>query len=212
MFKGGTALRVCFYEEFRYSADLDFSLVETPLEDALDAIERALTLCQEERGVETLILHRDSGQVAYSGPMGRERTVKLDIATDELVISTISVPLIVRYDDQTNPSPSTKAYAIEEIAAEKLRCVIQRLQCRDVSDLHRLLVQEGVDVDESWALFEEKARHRGFEPEQFAERLQSRSANYERRWTDELEVHLGAGVPHFEGTMRELRRALRNKL
>ena len=26
IFKGGTALRLCYVEEFRYSADLDFSL------------------------------------------------------------------------------------------------------------------------------------------------------------------------------------------
>lgn len=212
VFKGGTALRLCFFEDFRYSADLDFSLVDTALEEAFDVLDRAFELCREDIGLPTLSLDRDSGRISYVGPLSRERALKLDVATDELVIETTSQPLILRYADQTNPPPSPSVYATEEVAAEKLRCVIQRLQCRDISDLHRLLVIEGVVVDGVWSLFEMKAEHLGFKAEQFGQRLESRSRNYERRWLTELEVHLGSSVPHFERVMRELRRSLRDKL
>ena len=35
---GGTALRLCFYEDFRYSADLDFSLEGLEIPEALEVI------------------------------------------------------------------------------------------------------------------------------------------------------------------------------
>ena len=43
VFKGGTALRLCHFDEYRYSADLDFSLV-----DGLD-IDGALQLIGSAR-------------------------------------------------------------------------------------------------------------------------------------------------------------------
>lgn len=212
VFKGGTALRLCFYEEFRYSADLDFSLVDATLQEAHDALERAFTLCRDDILLTALGLDGDTGQISYIGPLGRERPLKLDIAEDELVLDATSRPLMLRYPDQTDPPPRISIYRIEEIAAEKLRCVIQRQQCRDIHDLHRLFVVEDVDLDDAWPMFEEKARHRGHRPEQFSERLNARSDRYARDWGDELETHVGPGVPDYEAVMRELRRALRPRL
>ena len=40
VFKGGTALRLCFYEDFRYSADLDFSLEGLGRSDALVGLRK----------------------------------------------------------------------------------------------------------------------------------------------------------------------------
>lgn len=213
MFKGGTALRLCFYEDFRYSADLDFSLVDMTPDEAAEALRQALDVCRGEMGFSRLEIDPNNHeQILYIGPLGRERSLNLHFDDDERVIRTESRQLVRRYDDQPDPTPYLTIYALEEVAAEKLRCVIQRLQCRDISDLHRLLCVEGVDVDDVWPLFEEKARQKGFHAEQFTERLESRAENYERRWANELEVHLGNAVPHFESVMRELRRRLRGYL
>lgn len=43
VFKGGTALRLCYFEDYRYSADLDFSVVEGDIEGAYATIATALT-------------------------------------------------------------------------------------------------------------------------------------------------------------------------
>lgn len=86
--------------------------------------------------------------------------------------------------------------------------MIQRLQCRDPFDLHRLLVIEEIDVDQAWAHFEEKARHKGIDPSSFVDRLDRREPEYERRWERELSEHV-SDVPHFAQTVRELRRVLR---
>ncbi len=47
VFKGGTALRLCFYEDFRYSADLDFSLEELETPQALAVIRAVLRLAAD---------------------------------------------------------------------------------------------------------------------------------------------------------------------
>lgn len=41
VFKGGTALRLCYFEDYRYSADLDFSVVEGDLNAAYKTVEAA---------------------------------------------------------------------------------------------------------------------------------------------------------------------------
>ncbi|HEX4519551.1 MAG TPA: nucleotidyl transferase AbiEii/AbiGii toxin family protein [Gaiellaceae bacterium] len=212
VFKGGTALRLCFYDDFRYSADLDFSLVGLDRADALAALREALGLCAETIGLPMVELpDADSVSIHYLGPLGRERQIKVDLADDELVVATTDRAVIARYSDQLTDRPALRAYTLEEVAGEKLRCVLQRLLCRDISDLHRLLVREGVDVDESWARFVEKARFKSLQPAAFAERLDAREPQYRRRWEQEL-ADLERDLRPFDEVVRQLRRALRGHL
>jgi predicted nucleotidyltransferase component of viral defense system len=211
VFKGGTALRLCFLEKFRYSADLDFSLVELTEEEAFSLIRRALAVTAEHIELPRLeLVDVDPPAIIYTGPLGRERRIKLDVADDELVVESERHELIRRYPDQTDPAPTISVYTLVEVGAEKLRCVIQRLQCRDPFDLHRLLVIEGIAPADAWALFEQKARHKGINPDLFHERLEVREPQYEQRWQRELSEHVN-DVPHFTQTIRELRRALRRR-
>lgn len=212
VFKGGTALRLCFYEDYRYSADLDFSLVGLSASDALALLRRALERCVDDIGFPELALpDADQLSIHYVGPLGREREIKLDLADDELVLETTERSLIPRFPDQPQERSALPTYTLEEVAAEKLRCVIQRLLCRDISDLHRLLVREGVDVETVWPLFEQKAHAKNIDPQRFAERLSAREPHYRQRWERELS-DLEPDVTPFEQVIRELRRQLRDHL
>lgn len=209
VFKGGTALRLCFLDEFRYSADLDFSLVGRAEDETLELIRRALADTTERVGFPRLALVDGPPRIiVYEGPLGRERRIKLDIAADELVVERERRGLIRRYPDQAEPAPTISVYSLVEVSAEKLRCVIQRLQCRDPFDLHRLLVTEEVEADRAWEIFEQKARHKGIDPDTFQGRFDDREPDYEKRWDRELSEHVN-DVPHFDRTIRELRRVLR---
>jgi predicted nucleotidyltransferase component of viral defense system len=211
VFKGGTALRLCFFQQFRYSADLDFSLVGVSEAQAVDVLGRAVAETADRIELPRLELVEGPPQeIRYEGPLGRERRIKLDFAANELVLNTQMSALIGRYEDQAPDVPRVRTYTLDEIAAEKMRCVIQRLQCRDPLDLHRLLVGEGIRSVDVWPLFEEKARHLQIDPDRFDERLESREPEYRRRWDSEIAEYAG-DVPRFEETMRELRRALRTK-
>ena len=187
VFKGGTALRLHFFDNFRYSADLDFSLVEIAVPDAIGILQQALEHSAHAIGFPQLILSEgDPLVIRYTGPLGREREIKLDLADDELVLERTDRTLLRRYADQVDEPLTVSTYTLNEIAAEKLRCVIQRQLCRDVSDLHRLFVGERVDVDTVWPMFQEKTQAKGLDPGRFSERLASREGSYRRHWEQEL--------------------------
>src|SRR5262245_28340419 len=42
IFKGGTSLRLLHFDDYRYSADLDYSVVKGTEADAMDVVRRAL--------------------------------------------------------------------------------------------------------------------------------------------------------------------------
>lgn len=100
-------------------------------------------------------------------------------------------------------------YTLVEVGAEKLRCVMQRVQARDHYDLYRLFVVEGESVDGSWASFLDKARHKGLDPEIFAVKLGERRRLYADRWAGELGGYLHE-VPPFEKVDRAVRGAIRS--
>ena len=55
VFKGGTCLKKCFIETFRFSEDLDFTVLENgPIEpdEVLEAISRLLDLVNQESGID----------------------------------------------------------------------------------------------------------------------------------------------------------------
>jgi predicted nucleotidyltransferase component of viral defense system len=84
VFKGGTCLRKCYYETYRFSEDLDFTVVnggpETP-EDLLPIFRSIAGWLREESGIELVVddasfRHRRNlrgnattqGRIAYRGP------------------------------------------------------------------------------------------------------------------------------------------------
>ncbi len=207
IFKGGTCLRLCHFEDYRYSADLDFSVDGVSLEEALAAISRALV--STSGSIEGLRLTDDRPpRIAYVGPLGRERTLKLDLADDELVIETEHRGLMPLWPDLP-ADRAVRVYPLLEIAGEKLRCVLQRLQCRDLFDLH-LLFEANVDAAEATEVFEAKARHRGLDPATFASRYRDRIPQYQKRWQTELSQHVPGSVPHFNRVERQVARFLRS--
>jgi predicted nucleotidyltransferase component of viral defense system len=209
VFKGGTALRLCHFEDYRYSADLDFSLIGgLSVESALRLIVDALVSCRERVGFPLLGLDASTPpRIEYVGPLGaKPRFLKLDLAADELVENTTTLPIRRRYEDQEERQ--CHVYALEEIGAEKLRCVMQRLQCRDLYDLYELLVVNGVDAEAIWPLFESKARHRDRDPDRFGDSFTEHEPRWRERWDKEL-VEYTTSPPQFDGVLRAVRRELR---
>jgi len=142
--KGGTSLRLLHFEDYRYSADLDYSIVGTTRETALDLIRRALARSTHDTIISLrLVDNSNTWWIHYQGPLRSERSIKLDLSEDELVVNIEQARLVERWPDVSNAS--ALAYTLLEITAEKLRCVIQRFQCRDLLDLD-LLFQNGVDL------------------------------------------------------------------
>ena len=207
VFKGGTALRLCYFEDYRYSADLDFSVVEGDLDAAYTIIEAALAAVTG--AIDMLNLTDDEPKrIGYRGPLGRHRTLKLDIADDELVLNVDNINVLRRWPDLPETG-AIRAYTLAEIAGEKLRCVMQRMQCRDLLDVWLLFEDAGVDPRDAAEVFLPKAAHRHLDPGRFEANYRARLPQYRRRWTNELEIHVPGEVPHFEQVERTVSRRLR---
>lgn len=208
-FKGGTALRLVHFQSFRYSADIDFNADTRYL--SVNEVLGLISEAADQVALELdLSIEVDEDLLSYVGPRNQSEPekVKLDITEDEISTDEkVRRGLVIRYPDQSEVT-SLPTYSLAETTAEKLRCVMQRLQCRDLFDIHRLLAQEQVDPDEAWTQFQDKALHRGLDPELFRDRWPGRVDQYVQRWDTEMKRYTGS-VPHFNQIVRETERALR---
>jgi uncharacterized protein len=217
-FKGGTLLRLCYFADYRYSADLDFSAVDgLSTGDAIALLAAAVDTCRTRLELPVLeIVDGDGGTpwVSYVGPLGaKPRKLKLDVSDDELVESHGRVALQPRWPDLPD-STAIEGYTLDEVAAEKVRCIAERLQCRDLYDMHELLDGGHVDPLEAWHLYLRKAANderRGRQrtpPREWSATFERRMVAYRGRWDGELGDYLPGDVPAFTDIERRSRRCL----
>jgi len=158
VFKGGTCLRKCYYETYRFSEDLDFTIIEGgPEEPAhlLRIFEDVVAWVREASGIELVVDDRSFkrtrnrrgrattlGKVAYRGPNASPSMpkVKLDLTSDELLVAPgVLRPIGHPYRDML-PQACVLSYSIAELFGEKLRALAERCRPRDLYDvvhLHR---------------------------------------------------------------------------
>ena len=197
IFKGGTALRFIHIGDYRYSADLDFTLIGGDVGPAIAALGDVLEAARQHAALPFLELtDDDKPTISYVGPLGgaKPRHIKLDVATDEHVESIVQRTVLEVWPDLPDALPFA-VYSTEEIGAEKLRCIIQRVQCRDLYDLFRLTEDVGVSLAEIRTLFERKARAMRIDPNSFPDRFEDRIERYKRRWNNEMGEHLADPPP-----------------
>ena len=154
VFKGGTCLKKCFVETYRFSEDLDFTVLENgPLEpgDLQPVLAETLDTVEQETGISLmgrepfLKLRPDGrsaeGRIYYRGPRGApgEARVKLDLTYDELVVEpTVERAIAHPYDDGLPGEATVRCYSFAEVFAEKLRALGQRTRPRDLYDVVNL--------------------------------------------------------------------------
>jgi predicted nucleotidyltransferase component of viral defense system len=152
-FKGGTCLKKCYIETYRFSEDLDFTVLPNgPIrpDDVTPLLRRVLARVNEASGIdfsarEPLVRLRPGdvtaeGRVYYVGPRGAPgpARVRLDLAADERIVR----PPVLR--EIAHPYPdgplaaSVRCYSFEEVFAEKLRALGQRARPRDLYDVVNL--------------------------------------------------------------------------
>ena len=79
------------------------------------------------------------GKIHYNGPLNRKHgvaTIKLDLTTDEIIVlDTISQKVEHPYSDEPEHGIHANFYAFEEVVAEKIRALAQRIRPRDLYDV-----------------------------------------------------------------------------
>jgi uncharacterized protein len=189
IFKGGTALKKIFFGDYRFSEDLDFSVIDAPKGDALEkALQQAIDLSAARLanyGPFDVQLKRNPERAPH--PKGQEAfnvlvkfpwqptplcRIKIEITHDEpVMLSPEYKPILHGYDEELNCRVA--CYQIEEIVAEKLRALLQthqklvsrgwnRSRARDYYDLWCVLTNYGGVIDQSSLLkaLDKKCAHR----------------------------------------------------
>jgi len=157
VFKGGTCLKKCFFETYRFSEDLDFTVPEGSVYDAYSYRE-ALIECTDsiteetgiqfpEEGIEIKESHDKEnrrtfqGKVSYRGPLQpRSKTlpkIKIDLSKHEVIVEPPEQRNIQHFysDRPANLFPAL-CYSINEILAEKTRAIYERAgRARDIYDI-----------------------------------------------------------------------------
>jgi predicted nucleotidyltransferase component of viral defense system len=166
VFKGGTCLRKCYYETFRFSEDLDFTIVTGGPDEPGDLnriFGEIAEWLREESGIE-LALGANAfkrkrnrrgnattqGRIAYRGPNPPSvlPNAKIDITADEVLVHRpVRRPIGHQYSDTPLPVKGVRCYSLTELFGEKLRALTERCRPRDLYDvvhMHPLVtVQRG---------------------------------------------------------------------
>ncbi len=162
VFKGGTCLKKCYFETYRFSEDLDFTLTNEADIDAAHlkrVFARVGDWVYERSGIEVPPDGQDfdiyknprggvscEGKLTYRGPIsprtGSPR-LKLDLTADErLVLKPARVPIFHPYSDAPLEGITVLAYAYEEAFGEKTRALAERTRPRDLYDVVNLFRNE----------------------------------------------------------------------
>ena len=155
VFKGGTCLKKCYFETYRFSEDLDFTLKDAShldeafLQEQFSEISKRLydragvTIPTErlrfdlwEHGGRTLCQGRVYYESNYQGSKHAMPVVKLDLRADELLASEPVVrPVAHPYSDHPGEGMWVLSYSYEEVFAEKIRALSERSRPRDLYDV-----------------------------------------------------------------------------
>lgn len=154
MFKGGTLLRSCWREDYRYSEYLDFDWVDPPGETSEDLglfLRDALKGAAQAGGVDLEFrVRRGRMAVTWADPRGTSGVVRVDARRRDhpnYAPETRDWYLRRRYPDVPSDSPIV-GYTLDAVLAAKLACLAEprRAAPRDFYDVNELLRSGEVDA------------------------------------------------------------------
>ena len=224
VFKGGTALKRCYFGDYRFSEDLDFTLVEElPIEVILEALESVYDEVQRASGIVYRFSREDRARhlnshtfyLAYEGPLPSTSTkeVKVDITINERFVCPLQERPIVRGYEEYEDLPEdalVRVYSLDEIAVEKVVALTDRArnEPRDLYDIWCLTSERHVDLAMLTAEVESKLEFRGRTGERLGDELAKKGKRYQKLWEMRLGAQM-ANLPPFEEVYRSVRRSMR---
>ena len=186
VFKGGTCLKKCYFETYRFSEDLDFTITDEAQldEDFLLATFREISQwVYDESGIEipgdqirfklTDICgggRYAEGRVYYVGPIQQRRNlarIKFDLTSKEkLVLPPEQREVHHPYSDRPQAGIQILSYCFEEVFAEKVRALAERERPRDLYDVVHLYRHDEIHPDRSVVqnTLREKCEFKGIKP------------------------------------------------
>lgn len=226
VFKGGTCLKKCYFETYRFSEDLDFTITDpahleagflgttfadvtrwvyeqSGIEIPADAVR--FEVYDNPRGGRAV-----EGRIGYRGPMARIGSlarVKLDLTNDELLVLAPATREVHHpYSDRPADGINAQCYSYEEVFAEKIRALAERERPRDLYDVIHLYRHAGSRPDRARLLdtLEKKCTFKGIAtPTMASLEGEPERAELEAEWGNMLGHQLPA-LPAFDQFWNEL--------
>ncbi len=220
VFKGGTVLKKVYFEDYRFSEDLDFTLLDNEItnEQIFEWFKETFVEIKEETNIPLEIIdnneHEDGGinfYIGYIGPLGgfgNNKKVKVDISRSEkLEFEPVVKNAILGYSDLEDYK--LFCYPLEELLVEKLRCTMQRTQPRDYYDIWYLVEVEKMEVEYFANEFRNKCTSKALNSEDFHAKLEQKLPQYKARWKKSMTDQI-KDLPDFELVEREVSRKIKN--
>lgn len=231
IFKGGTALKKCYFKDYRFSEDLDFTLLDEKFVVDENFIKLIIKVAEKNSGVKFHIFKQkfqksdEEGQgyeikINYWGadhkpnqkptPTNRWQTqIKLDISFSEKLITLPEQRMIFHeYSDKEIINNVVPVYSINEVISEKIRSLIQRNRPRDIYDIAFLSeIKEKSEYGTIKNLLFQKAIDKKIEIKNISDFVNEKKGNINKRaWESSLGNHLPVGeLPDFDLTYSKIK-------
>lgn len=206
-FKGGTCLRKCYFDDYRFSEDIDFTAMQRiTMAELRSAVGKAVEWISSRDGPDFQIrpfrmetVNDDYGKESfevrlyYSGVLtygGSPRTIRIEITRNEKVMFPLyKKKLIHPYSDRETFMQKLACYSLEEMLAEKTRALAGQRRyaiSRDIYDIQQL-IKADADVQRTHGALKEKFSVKGMDIKELQwERIARRRPAYEQDWKRKL--------------------------
>ncbi len=222
VFKGGTVLKKAYIYDYRFSEDLDFTLLDEGItnEQIKAEFKKLFEFIREEANIEMQIdekkwtIHSTGSPqfyIDYVGPLKGNmgsRDLKIDITRGEILETNVESKTIFRTYSDLEEEFELQCYSLSEVLIEKMAALMGRTEPRDLYDFWYLTEVERIDKSALTAQFQNKAKRRNQNPEKFAEKVLSKKAALNRDWDKKLasQIH---DLPKYDDVFREAKRHLK---
>ncbi len=222
IFKGGTALRRCHYQDYRFSEDLDFSLTEEIKQDVIvNEFSKLFVWVKDESGIVFDHIRQDPPSentytfyISYIGPLpGSAKEVKVDVTFKENIMTPVEKKQIIKtYEEYTDFPKDLKilVYSLEEVAIEKTCALFSanRNEPRDLYDMYCLITEKGLDISSLRSEIKTKMAFKGATFEQRQGEFTKKEPRLKKTWETRLSKQM-TSLPEFDEVYRNVKRAFR---
>lgn len=210
VFKGGTVLKKAYFEDYRFSEDLDFTLVDKSVtnEQIKTEFNNLFDFIKEEANIDLRIdekkwtIHETGSPQFYidyvaslQGNLG-SRDLKIDITRGEILETGIEHRNIYRNYSDLEEDFALQCYSLAEVLIEKMAALMGRTEPRDLYDFWYLTEIEKLNVVEHIAAFNNKAKRKKQDPKKCLEKVLKKEALFKRDWNKKLASQIHDLLPY----------------
>lgn len=224
IFKGGTCISKCFVNNYRFSEDIDITLLDKIFIVNKNLFQKINHIAEKnsgakfhielvkpnisdnkEQGYKIIIKFWGADHHPNQKPLPPKRwqtSIKIDISySEELVLGFENKLLYHQYSDNSKITNYVSTYFLNEIIAEKMRALIQRNRPRDIYDNWYLLSRiDSSEIPKIQNILFTKAHKKNIKIESLDQFVNNTKRNINKNeWESSLKHQLGQNnLPDFD--------------